>query len=562
METTERIACWQEKLADETLRHQFEELVAQGDDQALENAFFRELEFGTGGLRGELGVGSNRMNRITVAQATQGLANYLNGLDGNNIRSVAIAYDSRINSDLFSQVAAGVLAANGIRAYLYPRLEPTPALSFAVRYLGCDAGICVTASHNPSHYNGYKVYGKDGCQITTQMAHDIQAAINTVDAFDDVREKSFAAARESGEAVYIPETGIDAFIEAVLDQTVEKETSETPLRVVYTPLNGTGLECVTKILDRINITDVYLVSEQKDPDGLFPTCPFPNPEIRETLKKGIELCEQVDADLLLATDPDADRVGIAVKHEGRYELLTGNEVGILLFDYVCRQRSATHTMPTNPIVVTTIVSSDMIDPIASAYGVEVRRTLTGFKYIGEQIGFLEQEGHVQRFIFGFEESYGYLSGTHVRDKDAINTSMLICQMARHYRSKNKSLVDAINSLYAEFGFYRNELLNFSFEGAAGVRAMTQMMQSLRANLPEELGGLSVISVVDYLAGIDNLPQADVLEFRLEGGNKVLIRPSGTEPKVKAYLSVNASSTEAANNRCDYLRKAVNALIGS
>ncbi len=560
MNTAERIACWQEKLTDEGLRIQLDELIAR-DDQTLEDAFFRELEFGTGGLRGELGVGSNRMNRVTVAQATQGLANYLNSLPGNEQRSVAIAYDSRINSDLFSEVVVGVLAANSIKAYLYPRLEPTPALSFAVRYLTCDAGICITASHNPAHYNGYKVYGSDGCQITTQMAQDIQSAINAVDAFEGIRQKSFDSALKTHEACFISEEVLDAFIEAVFDQSVGAGDSETPLRVVYTPLNGTGLECVTRILDRIGIADVHLVAEQKDPDGMFPTCPFPNPEIRETLQKGIELCETVDADILLATDPDADRVGIAVNHEGCYRLLTGNEVGILLFDYICRQRSVTNTMPAASIVITTIVSSDMIDPIADSYGVEVRRTLTGFKYIGEQIGLLEQEGQARRFIFGFEESYGYLSGTHVRDKDAVNASMLICQMARYYRSQNKSLIDAIEDLYGRFGFYRNELLNFSFEGAAGVRAMTKMMQNLREHLPRDIGGLHVDSVIDYRTGIKGLPEADVLEFRLKGGNKVLVRPSGTEPKVKAYLSVNAPSVQAADELCTQLREAVNTLIG-
>ncbi len=558
------VELWQQKATDSAIKEQLEDLLASGDEKAVEDAFFRELEFGTGGLRGIIGPGCNRMNIYTVGKATQGLANYLHSLPGTE-KSVAIARDSRINGELFMKVAAGVLAANGIKAYLYERIEPTPALSWATRTLGCDAGICVTASHNPSAYNGYKAYGSDGCQVTSQMAADIQAAIDRVDAFEDVHLLDFDEALVQGLVAYTDESVLDSFIEAVYAQSLEPATSERAanapaLRVVYTPLNGTGLESVTRILDRIGVDDVHVVPEQAVPDGNFSTCPFPNPEIREALQKGIELCEKVHPDLLLATDPDADRVGIAVQDGGEYVLLTGNEVGVLLFDYVCRMRSEQGIMPKDPIAVSTIVSTDMCDAVAAKYGVELARTLTGFKYIGELITGLESKGQEKRFIFGYEESYGYLSGPHVRDKDAVNASMLICQMARYYKGLGKNLVQAMKDLYEEFGYYQNSLLNVVFEGADGARAMQNLMASLRKEPPVKIAGLPVVGVKDYAPGIEGLPPANVLQFDLEGDQKVLVRPSGTEPKIKAYLFANSSSMKAAKALCSELKDAAAKLL--
>lgn len=514
------------------LRSELESI--QNDEDQIADRFYRDLAFGTGGLRGVLGAGSNRMNIYTVGKATQGLAGHILSQPTAK-RRVAIAYDSRINSCLFAVRTACVLAANGITAYLYPRLEPTPALSWAVRALECDAGVCITASHNPAKYNGYKVYGPDGCQITVNAAKAIQQAFDKVDCFDDVRALSEEEARAIGLLLDIPESVLDGFIDAVYELRLPIADDPPPLKVVYTPLNGAGLECVQRILHRIDITDVTVVPEQERPDGNFPTCPYPNPEIRQALEKGIELCEQVQPDLLLATDPDCDRVGIAVKNQGEYVLLTGNEVGVLLFDFICRVRQQAGVMPNKPVAVSTIVSTDMADSIAREYGVELRRTLTGFKFIGEQIGLLEQRGEAGRYIFGFEESYGYLSGIYVRDKDGVNAAMLICQMARAYKAQGKNLVQAMEALYQKFGCYQNSLHSFTFEGQTGFSRMQKIMQHLRQNPPACLAGRMVEAVVDYRFGIADLPSADVLEFRLENGGKVMIRPSGTEPKIKVYL---------------------------
>lgn len=549
IETTVRI--WQDNVDDPELSAELDTLVGSGDGKALEDAFYRDLEFGTGGLRGIIGVGSNRMNIYTVGKATQGLADYLNSLPGDHM-SVAIAHDPRIKSELFTQVAASVLAANGIKSYLYPRLEPTPALSFAVRELGCDAGINITASHNPAQYNGYKVYGPDGCQITTDVAAAIQRAIDEVDIFADVQRLEFERAVEAGAIEPIGESVLEAFLDAVEEQSVEAKDAKGDLRVVYTPLNGTGLECVTRVFERIGVDDVYVVPEQKDPDGNFPTCPTPNPEVREALQAGITLSTRIKPDVLLATDPDADRVGIAVEYGDDYALPTGNEIGILMFDYICRMRTEQHTMPEHPVAITTIVSTDMVDRIAEHYGVEMRRTLTGFKYIGDQITELEEAGEADRFIFGFEESYGYLIGPHVRDKDAIGACMTICQMARYHRAHDKTLMDALGDLYAEYGYYRNSLLNVRYEGADGARTMDELMTGLRNDPPADLAGLAVTKVVDYLPGIKGLPASDVLEFDLEGGNKALIRPSGTEPKIKAYLFAHDSDDASTQLICDVM----------
>ncbi len=524
----------------------------EGDEAAITDRFYRDLAFGTGGLRGVLGAGTNRMNIYTVRKATQGLADYLNATD--LPKRVAIAHDSRHNGDLFARETARVLAANGITACLYPRLEPTPALSWAVRYLGCGAGVCVTASHNPAKYNGYKVYGSDGCQITLEAAEKILAAIEAVDIFEGVKLADYDKAMQDGLIQLIGEDCLDAFVDAVYAQRVGDGEGIGRLNLVYTPLNGSGLECVRKLLGKLGVTHVTVVPEQEQPDGDFPTCPYPNPEIREAMQKGLELCDKVHPDLLLGTDPDCDRCGTAVPDgKGGYRLITGNEMGIILLDYICRTRLARGTMPKDPVAVTTIVSTDMATPVANKYGVELRRTLTGFKFIGEQIGNLEAEGHAERFIFGFEESYGYLSGGHVRDKDAVNATLLVCEAAAWYAAQGKTLLDAIEGLYKEYGYYRNALSSFTFEGESGMHTMQALMAGLRKDPPKEIAGYAVETALDYDAEGTGLPKADVLEYRLAGGHKFMVRPSGTEPKIKVYMSAVADSEAAAD--------AVNAALG-
>ena len=518
----------------------------EGDADAINDRFYRDLAFGTGGLRGVIGAGTNRMNLYTVRKATQGLADYLNATD--LPKKVAIAHDSRNKGELFARETARVLAANSITACLYPRLEPTPALSWAVRDLGCGAGVCVTASHNPAKYNGYKVYGADGCQITLEAAEKILAAIESIDIFDGVKTVDYDEAAADGRIVTIGEDCIDRFVDAVYAQRVGDGAGIDSLKLVYTPLNGSGLECVKKLLAKLGVTHLTVVPEQEQPDGNFPTCPYPNPEIREAMEKGLELCAKVHPDLLLGTDPDCDRCGTAVPDgKGGYRLITGNEMGILLLDYICRTRLARGTMPKDPVAVTTIVSTDMATPVAAKYGVELRRTLTGFKFIGEQIGLLEEEGRADRYIFGFEESYGYLSGAHVRDKDAVNATLLICEAAAWYAQQGMTLLDAMEALYREFGCYRNGLCSFTFEGESGMHAMQRLMEQLRDCPPAEIGGYRVEQAVDYNVegGYHGLPQADVLEYTLAGGHKFMVRPSGTEPKIKVYLSaVGASEAEA------------------
>lgn len=552
---------WIEHVTDEELLAELHALRDGENASAVNDAFFRNLEFGTAGLRGIIGAGTNRMNIYTVGRATQGFANYLCANFQNP--SVAIARDSRNKGELFVQVAASVLAANGVTVHVYPRIEPTPALSWAVRDLGCSGGICMTASHNPAPYNGYKAYGPDGCQITTEAARAISAAIQGVDIFADVKRIDFDAAVEQGLVRWIPEEVLDRYIDAVAAQSVEpladeiepataRDTacaaaeSEASLKLVFTPLNGTGLECCGRILERAGIADITIVPEQAEPDGNFPTCPYPNPEIREALQKGIDLSEQVVPDLLVATDPDADRVGIAANDEGEYVLLSGNEVGILLMDYVARKRIERGESLDKSIAVTTIVSSSMADAIAAEYGFELRRVLTGFKYIGEQIGELEAVGEEGRFIFGFEESYGYLSGSHVRDKDAVNAVMLICQMAQDYKKRGLNLAQAMRALYQKHGFYHNKTVSLEYPGAEGAARMVAIMTGLRASVPTELGGRAVVGVVDYAQGIDGLPSADVVQFDLEGGNKLIVRPSGTEPKIKLYIFAKGATAADAD----------------
>ena len=529
----------------------------QHDEKAVSDRFYRHLAFGTGGLRGVLGAGTNRMNLYTVRRATQGLADYLNATD--LPKSVAIAHDSRIKGDLFAREAARVLAANGITAHLYPRLEPTPALSWAVRYLHCGAGICVTASHNPAQYNGYKVYGADGCQITPEAAEKVLAAMERTDCFDGVKLADYDTAAAEGKIQIIPDECLDAFVDAVLALRPGNDVSK--LKLVYTPLNGSGLECVKKLLAKMGVTELTVVPSQEAPDGHFPTCPYPNPEIREAMEEGLRLCNEVKPDLLIGTDPDCDRMGAAVPDgQGGYRLITGNEMGVLLLDYLCRTRIARNTMPQDPVAVTTIVSTDMATPVAQSYGVELRRTLTGFKYIGEQIGLLEAEGHPERYLFGFEESYGYLSGAHVRDKDAVNAVMLACECAAWYAGQGMTLLDAMNALYEKFGFYRNGLLSKAFEGQDGMAAMDALMKSLRTAPPAEIAGWKVNGMTDYLGSDTGLIPSDVLEFRLEEAGKVIVRPSGTEPKLKLYLSVRGNGEEDAAARLERLSKGAEALL--
>lgn len=539
----------------------------KGNPEEINDRFYRNLEFGTGGLRGVIGAGTNRMNVYTVRKATQGLANYLN-THGKN-PSVAIAYDSRIKSDVFAKQSAAVLAANGIKAYIYPWLSPTPTLSYAVRYLKCDAGICVTASHNPAKYNGYKAYGSDGCQITMEMADEVLAQINRLDIFDDIKRMDFEEGVKQGKIEYIKDEVIDSFLEEVRKQSVITEPCGS-LKVVYTPLNGTGRVCVTRIMDQIGIKDVTVVPEQEFPDGNFPTCPFPNPEIREALQKGLDLCEKVQPDLLVATDPDCDRCGIAVNQNGKFILMSGNEVGVLLLDFIARSRTQNGTMPKDPVAVTTIVSTDMATPVAEEYGINLVRVLTGFKYIGDQIALLEEKNEAGRYIFGFEESYGYLSGGYVRDKDAVDASMLICQMAYAYKQKGMTLVDAMNALYQKYGYFKNSLMNFGFEGEDGMNKMNSIMDTLRKNAPAEVAGFKVTGWSDYktskrsedgsMSDID-LPKSNVLEYRLENGSKLIVRPSGTEPKIKIYLSGKGKDQAASQAIIKALEGAVPALLG-
>ena len=533
-----------------------------GDDSAAVDAFFQDLAFGTAGLRGTLGAGTNRMNIYTVGRATQGFADYLNANFENP--SVAIARDSRNKGELFVQVTASILAANGIVAHVYPKISPVPTLSFAVRDLGCSGGICMTASHNPAAYNGYKAYGPDGCQITSEAAKAISASIANTDAFSGVKTMGFDEAVASGMVKWIDDAVLERYYDAVLSKSVSslsaEQVAEAPLKLVYTPLNGTGLIPVTTVLERAGITDITVVPEQREPNGDFPTCPYPNPEIREAMQKGIDLCEEVHPDLLLATDPDADRVGVACKDGDDYTLLTGNEMGVLLLDYIARMRSERGEDLSDKVAVTTIVSSAMVDALAAEYGFELRRCLTGFKYIGDIITELSDAGQVDRFIFGFEESYGYLSGDHVRDKDAVNASLLICQMAQDYKLRGMNLAQAMRALYEKHGWWLNRTASVSFPGAAGAETMRGIMAKLREQAPSELAGRAVEAVVDYEGGVNGLPSANVVEFDVEGGNKVIVRPSGTEPKIKLYVFAKDADRAAADALLDALEAAGRELL--
>ncbi len=530
---------WIEQSSDDKL---LAELVHMSEEQT-EDAFYRDLAFGTGGLRGTIGAGTNRMNRHVVARASQGLSGYLLSVD--KAPSVVIGYDSRIMSDEFAEAAAGVFAANGITVYLWPQLLPVPTVSFAVRRLHANAGVMITASHNPAKYNGYKVYGSDGCQITTQAAKEILERINACDYFDDMRILPLDDAKEKGLVEYIDDAVLTEFVEAVKGQSVlYGDGIDRDVAIVYSPLNGTGLVPVTRVLSETGFTNITVVEEQRMPDGTFPTCPYPNPEIREAMSLGLKYCERTGADLLLATDPDCDRCGIAVRNQaGEYQLLSGNEVGLLLLDYICAQRTKHGRMPASPVFVKTIVTMDLAQKIADYYGVETRNVLTGFKFIGEVIGRLEMENRADDYICGFEESYGYLTGSYVRDKDGVNAAFMICEMFAFYKTRGISLLDRLEELYSRFGFCLNTLHSYEFDGSAGMQRMSDIMSLLRGGI-RQIGEAEVTDTIDYAGGVDGLPPSDVLKFCISTGS-VVVRPSGTEPKLKAYISVTADDRAKA-----------------
>ena len=567
METFES---WRANVTEEDLVKELGELTKPEAEDKLYDAFYRSLAFGTAGLRGTIGAGTNRMNVYVVAQATQGLADYLNAHYQNP--TVALARDSRLKGEDFQKVTAGVLAANGIHVYVYPRIEPVPTLSFAVRYLKTSAGIVLTASHNPAPYNGYKVYNDNGGQITDEAAAEISANIARVNPFD-VKPMDFEEGLEKGLIVWTPEEVLDNFIEAIKRVSIPGFKAADGYKVVYTPLNGTGMECVTRILKEIGVNDVDVVPEQAEPDGNFPTCSYPNPEFREALELGLKLADKVKPNLLVATDPDADRMGTAIPHNGDYVLLSGNEMGVLLMDWLLTMAEERGEKPQDKVAVSTIVSSAMPDVLARARGFEMRRVLTGFKYIGDQIDQLKDAGEEDRFLMGFEESYGYLVGTHARDKDAIVATMLCVEMASWYAARNMDLYEAMDALYQRYGYYLNGVVNAAYPGAEGAAKMAEIMSGLRKNPLEMVGNYKVVGVTDYaecaemprVSGLQKedpqtLPASNVIEYRLEGDNKVIFRPSGTEPKVKAYLFANGVTREEAEARIAELSEAAQKVL--
>lgn len=547
------------------------ESIKNNEDEIYDR-FYTALKFGTAGLRGIIGAGTNRMNIYVVRQATQGLANYVLKKYGNG--SVAISHDSRIKADLFMNEAARVLAANGIKVYITSELQPTPVLSYLVRYFKCQAGIMVTASHNPAAYNGYKAYGEDGCQMTDVAANTVYDEISKLDMFKDVKIADFDEAVKSGMIEYVDESVYDTYLEKVMEQQVNPGICNgADLKVVYTPLNGTGNKLVRKVLGKIGVNDVVVVPEQELPDGNFTTCPYPNPEIKEALAKGLELCEKEQPDLLLATDPDADRVGIAVKdYDGSYRLISGNEDGVMLTNYILSCKKASGKLPEKPVVVKTIVTTKLINKLCEKYGCELKNVLTGFKYIGEVILNLEKKHEENRYLFGFEESYGYLSGTYVRDKDAVVASMLVCEMAAYYKKQGKSLAEVIDGLYEEFGYYLNQTYSFEFDGAAGMQKMSDIMTAVRDNTPKSIAGYDVVKVSDYflrketdvatgsVTDID-LPKSNVIVLHLADDNAVIIRPSGTEPKIKLYITSVGKDKDNAAEICEKLVVASKEILG-
>lgn len=544
---------WREqRLEDPDLKQEMQEM--QNDDRKITECFYKELEFGTGGMRGIIGAGTNRINIYTVAKATQGYTNYLKNREKQP--SVAIAYDSRIKSRLFAEVAAELFAANGVRVHIYRGLMPTPMLSFAIRCLGCSGGIVITASHNPAKYNGYKVYGSDGCQITTQAAQDIFEEIQKVDLFSSVKKGSFEEEIEKGRISFIGEETVNAYMDAVSAQALcRREEIDRDVSIVYTPLNGAGLKPVLRCLRENGFSNIFVVPEQEQPDGNFPTCPYPNPEVKEALELGIRDARRLESDLVIATDPDCDRVGIAVRDKEDYVLLSANEVGLLLLEYICSRRLELHKMPPNPVMMKTIVTTDMAARIAAYYGVQVIDVLTGFKFIGEQIGFLERKGEEERFILGFEESYGYLTGTYVRDKDGVNAALMICEMFAYYKTQGKALIDVLNGLYEKFGYCLNTLHTYRFEGIEGTARMQEIMEDFRKHAPGEWAGHQILSVSDYRESVTHyrngndkilqFPKSNVLKYMLEGDISVVVRPSGTEPKLKMYYSVRGETMSKA-----------------
>lgn len=561
---------WLEKaVIDPDLKEELESI--KGNEEEILDRFYRCLEFGTAGLRGVIGAGTNRMNYYTVCQATQGLADFLNKHFENP--SIAIGYDSRIKSDYFSIEAAKVLAANGVKVYLYRELQPTPCLSFAIRYFKTSSGIILTASHNPAKYNGYKCYNANGYQMTDEEANETYEFIKKVDYFTGIKTMDFDEAVEKGLIEYMGDEVIDAFLDEVIKQCVNPDMiADAGLKVIYTPLNGTGNKPVRKILDRIGVKDVYVVPEQEMPDGNFPTCPFPNPEIKQAFECALKMAEDIQPDLLLATDPDCDRVGIAVKDgNGGYKLMSGNEVGAMMLNYLLSQKKEKGLLSENSIAVKSFVSTDLAEVIAKKYNCTFKNLLTGFKYIGELITQLETEGRADDFVMGFEESYGYLAGTHARDKDAVVASMLICEMAAYYKAQGKSLAEVMDSIYDEFGYYFNTVSSYTFEGASGMEKMAAIMDGLRANAPESFGGMEVTVVDDYKTSVSTnltdsstktieLPKSNVLAYTLTDGNKIIVRPSGTEPKIKAYITAIGKDREQAQLIADKLLADADALM--
>ncbi len=546
------------------------ELSAIADDEAaISDRFYKDLEFGTGGLRGEIGAGTNRMNVYTVGKATQGLAQYVLSVNKNG--SVAIAYDSRIKSDLFARTAAEIFAANGVKVYIYKELMPTPMLSYAVRYFGCEAGVVITASHNPAKYNGYKAYGADGCQLNLDASKYVLSIMNTVDIFDGVKSMDFDDAVNQGLIEYIGDETIESYLECVKSCSVAQGVNLSGLNVIYTPLHGSGNKPVRAILDKIGIKNVTVVAEQELPDGNFPTAPYPNPEIKQPFEIALKLAETVGPDLLLSTDPDCDRVGIAVKHNDKYLLITGNEVGALLFDYIMQRRIANGTLPENPIALKTIVTTEMCKKIAGQYCCELRDVLTGFKFIGEQIGILEKENQAHRYVFGFEESYGYLAGSYVRDKDAVVASMLICEMVAYYKENGKDLVEVLEALYQKYGYYFCSQKSYTFEGEAGMKKIAAIMENMRNTPPADLLGNPVVKINDYLNSVStdvannnksaiDLPSSNVLTFVGADGSSLIARPSGTEPKIKFYLNAVANSRDECSKKLNGLEELTKAMI--
>ncbi len=561
---------WLENCTEKDLH---DELVnIQGNDDEILDRFYRYLDFGTAGLRGVLGAGTNRMNIYTVCHATQGLCNYLNAHFENP--SVAIGYDSRLKSDAFARESACVFAANGIKVFLFPHLVPTPFVSYAVMQLHCSSGVVITASHNPSKYNGYKCYGDDGYQITDEAAAETYDYIGKVDMFGGVKKMSFDKAVSDGTVEYIGNDLIEAFYKTALEKSINPEIcANSDLRVVYTPLNGTGNIPVRTVLKRIGFKNIRVVPEQELPDGNFPTCPYPNPEIRQAFECALKMAEneKEKPDLLLATDPDSDRLGIAVHHNGEYVLMSGNNVGVLFTQYILKAKKENGTLPEAPVMTESIVSTPLLEIVANACGAEVKQLLTGFKYVGEYIAELEKEGKDGNFLMGMEESYGYLVGTHVRDKDAVAASLLMCEMAAYYKAKGKTLVDVMNDIYDEFGYFSDKLYNFGFEGASGMKKMSEIMASTRQTPPAEIAGMPVVKISDYLQSLTtdtvtgetkaiDQPKSNVLSYILPDGCRAVVRPSGTEPKIKVYITARGENPDLADELADKIGEGMKKLL--